>query len=301
LIKYVTHGEVDKAKWDECINQSLNSLVYGYSWYLDKAAPGWDALVLDDYEAVFPLTHKKKYSFHYLYQPLLTQQLGLFYKDVPGRDRLPDFIRAIPGKFRFIEICLNEANEMEEIPLIKRKNYVLDLEKPYGKLVKNYSDHTKRNVSKAKKQNLHIAFVSFNNVVDLHVANKSDNTKRITAADYNRIRQIIGAMQEHNMLQSIGVFSEKQECLAAGIFVRHKDRLIYIMGTSNLAGKDSRAMYLLFDHIIEQNSEQRLLLDFEGSDVDGVARFFKGFGPKKHPYFKWVSNRLPWYIKWLKK
>src|SRR6478736_4032811 len=105
------------------MDQALNSLVYGYSWYLDKAAPGWDALILDDYEAVFPLPHKKKYSFEYVYQPLLTQQLGLFYKNLLGREQLTEFIAAIPKKFRFIDICLNETNELEEIPLIKRKNY----------------------------------------------------------------------------------------------------------------------------------------------------------------------------------
>jgi lipid II:glycine glycyltransferase (peptidoglycan interpeptide bridge formation enzyme) len=301
LINYLTHEEIDKAKWDECMDQSLNSFMYGYSWYLDEAAPGWDALVLDDYEAVLPLTHKKKYSFEYLYQPLLTQQLGLFYKTLFGREQLAEFIKAVPKKFKLIDICLNETNELEDIPLIKRKNYVLDLERPYPKLLKNYSDHTKRNVSKAKKNNLHIESLSPDEVVDLYLKNKSDDKKRITLHDYDRVRNIIATLQQRNILTTLGVFGEKHDCLSAGIFALHKHRLIYLMGTTNSKGKELRAMYLLFDHIIQRHSEQHLLLDFEGSDVEGVARFFKGFDSKKQPYFKWVANRLPWYIKWLKK
>ena len=137
MIKYITHQQIDKTKWDECIQQSLNPLIYGYSWYLDQSAPNWDALVLDDYEAVFPLTHGRKYFINYLYQPLITQQLGLFYKNLIGAEELENFIKAIPKKFRFVDIALNEANyfESENISIKKRKNYLLDLEKSYSKRV----------------------------------------------------------------------------------------------------------------------------------------------------------------------
>jgi len=62
------------------MEQSVNSMVYGYSWYLTNVSPGWEGLVLDDYLAVMPLTCHRKYFIYYLSQPFFTQQLGVFFK-----------------------------------------------------------------------------------------------------------------------------------------------------------------------------------------------------------------------------
>jgi len=71
-IKHLQQKEIDKIKWDACISNAANGLIYGYSFYLDTMARHWDALVLNDYEAVMPLTWNKKYGFYYLYQPAFT-------------------------------------------------------------------------------------------------------------------------------------------------------------------------------------------------------------------------------------
>lgn len=303
LIKYLTHQQIDKAKWDECIEHSLNTLIYGYSWYLDEAAPNWDALVLDDYEAVFPLTHAKKYLINYLYQPFFTQQLGLFYKNLLGAEHLEDFIKAISKKFRFIDIALNEANhfEVENTFLNKKKNYVLDLEKPYSKTTKKFTDHTSRNIKKSKKVVNKIVEQNFDDVIKLYIKNKSEQTLKVTAKDYKRFSKILNAIQKNEILNCVGVINEKNEIIASAIFAVCNNRITYLMGVSTKEGREKRAMYFLFDHIIEQFSEQSFLLDFEGSDIPGVANFFKGFGAIKQSYYKLHVNNLPWYIKWIKK
>ena len=73
-IQYLSHDEIDKPKWDRCIDEAPNGLIYSYSFYLDHMAKHWDGLVLskgphsdNDYEAVMPLTWNKKYGLHYLY------------------------------------------------------------------------------------------------------------------------------------------------------------------------------------------------------------------------------------------
>ena len=55
MICYLTHNQIDKQRWDECIAQSPDGLIYCWSWYLDVVHPGWEALVEDDYENVMPL------------------------------------------------------------------------------------------------------------------------------------------------------------------------------------------------------------------------------------------------------
>ncbi|MES2779341.1 MAG: hypothetical protein V4651_05525 [Bacteroidota bacterium] len=302
MIVYLTHENIDKTKWDLCIEQAQNSLVYGYSWYLDLLAPGWEALVLGDYKAVMPLTRNKKMTLSYLYQPFFMQQLGLFYKHHHDQDRLIDFIQAIPAHFRYVDINLNEKNELMHTgyALQKRKNLVLNLHDPYEILHKEFDDHCKRNLKKAKKINQKIEAIDANVAVSFYQKHKGNNTSNVLPKHYKKFKAVLQIALQRNMLYCRGVFNENHELIATGIFLIHQGRIIYMMGGASAKGRDARSMYALFDHVIMQFCNHPTLLDFEGSEIPGIARFYKGFGAEKHPYFKLHLNRLPWFLRWLK-
>ncbi|MFN2457688.1 MAG: hypothetical protein ABR502_05760 [Chitinophagaceae bacterium] len=138
-IHYLRNAEINKKLWDECIDKSENGLIYGYSFYLDAMCTNWDALVLNNYEAVMPLPWRKKYGFFYLYYPFLTAQLGLFGRKVTS-ELLENFLNNIPAKFRYWDFPLNYKNvfTLSNFELIQRSNYVLDLSKGYEFICKNY-------------------------------------------------------------------------------------------------------------------------------------------------------------------
>ena len=52
MIKYLTHNNIDKTRWDECIRRSFNGNIYAWSWYLDIVHPQWEALIENNYERV---------------------------------------------------------------------------------------------------------------------------------------------------------------------------------------------------------------------------------------------------------
>jgi len=79
-IYYLRNSEIDKDSWNNCIEQAANGLIYGYSSYLDHMADNWDALVLNNYEAVMPLPWRRKAGISYVFQPFLSAQLGIFGK-----------------------------------------------------------------------------------------------------------------------------------------------------------------------------------------------------------------------------
>src|SRR5439155_19223856 len=108
-IRYLTRNQLDTTKWDSAIDKAGNGLIYAYSFYLDKMSQHWDALVLNDYEAVMPLAWNRKYGISYIDQPFLTAQLGLFGENIsPGI--LTTFLNAIPSKFKYWDFYLNRAN-----------------------------------------------------------------------------------------------------------------------------------------------------------------------------------------------
>ena len=108
MIQYIAYNNLDYEKWDKCIIGSVNGSVYAKSWYLDIVCEQWDALVLNDYEAVIPLPKRKKWGLTYIYQPLMCQQLGVFHKQESYC--VDDFISAIPKEILHFNFNLNTHN-----------------------------------------------------------------------------------------------------------------------------------------------------------------------------------------------
>ena len=93
MIKLYANNEINKRKWDSCVADSQNGLIYAYAWYLDIVSPNWSALIKEDYKAIFPLPIKKKLGISYISQPLFTQKLGLF--SVNDLEDVKSFLKAI--------------------------------------------------------------------------------------------------------------------------------------------------------------------------------------------------------------
>ena len=81
MIEYLSGKEINREKWDMCVCSVPGCKPYAYSWYLDIMAPGWEALVDDDYDSVFPVPAFRKYGFYYIATPVFLQQLGIFSPD----------------------------------------------------------------------------------------------------------------------------------------------------------------------------------------------------------------------------
>lgn len=302
MISYLRHTEIDKNKWDLCLEQSTNSFVYGFSWYLDSVSPNWEALVLDDYLAVMPLTGHRKYFIYYLSQPFFTQQLGVFGKLNLSQELLMEFLSSIPKKYKFIDIQLNEQNQVldELYKVKKRKNYVLELNRPYDKIHKDYNTQAKRNLKQAKKNSLELKTISAKEVVVFYKLHKAISTKGVTNHDYEKLLSLMNSALEKRKLLCKGVYSKSGELLAAGAFLAHKNRIIFLLGNGSELGKETGAMTYLMDCLIFQFANHQMLFDFEGSEIEGIARFFKSFGSEKRNYYRFKQNKLPWIIRFLK-
>jgi hypothetical protein len=176
-LQYLHRNQIDTARWDQCIANAPNGLLYAYSFYLDHMSPQWDALVLGDYEAVMPLTWRKKFGISYLYQPFVTVPLGVFSSGPIDQALMETFIDHIPGKFKLIEIYLNTANNCFNSPFIEpRRNYVLPLTGSYESIEQHYNRHARRKLKKASEARLQVAEGA---VRPAHERGGKDNQQRV--------------------------------------------------------------------------------------------------------------------------
>lgn len=294
MIQYLTHNQIDKKKWDTAIAEFGN--IYAYSWYLDIIHPQWEALVEGDYQVVMPITGGKKFGINYLYQPYFVQQLGVFSKQPLTQEKTESFLKAIPGKYRFAEIRMNESNAFDsDIQGIEyHRNVLLDLYQDYEAIRANYHQNTKRNLAKARNNNLQLVnAVAPNQVVDLFAANRGALLDKWGEAEYARLTALTEKAVNHYNAFILGVTEAgADELICAAIFMKTDKRVTFLFSGQNQAGKDRQAMTFLLDQVIQKYANQPMVFDFEGSDDDNLARFYLGFGGEEVKYPSYTFNRL---------
>ncbi len=293
MINYLEHNAIDKAKWDALIAECGN--IYAYSWYLDIVHPGWEALVEDDYQSVMPLTGGKKFGVNYLFQPYFVQQLGVFSKALTA-ETTEAFMKAIPSKYRFAEIRLNEGNGLEGgIQGVEyHRNVLLNLNQDYEAIRSNYHQNTKRNLAKAEDHNLQlVTSVIPYHVVALFRDNRGALLNKWGDVEYKVLTHLAKTAQRRNSAFMLGV-SEKGvgQLLCAAIFMKTKDRITFLFSGLTEEGKQRQAMTYLLDQVIQQYAHQPITFDFEGSDDENLARFYLGFGGNETKYPSICFNRL---------
>jgi hypothetical protein len=297
-IEYLTEKNINKKKWDHCISNATNGLIYGYSYYLDYMADHWDALVLNDYEAVMPLPWRKKYYIHYLYQPFLTAQLGVFGNDITA-DILEAFLKAIPSKFRYWDISLNHENNfpVSNFPLYQRANYILNLSPTYEELYNNYRENVKRNIKRSANYSCRVrTIVELDQIIELAKLHAKDYTE----TDFRHFGKLVSLLNETNQVKNYGAFSNKGELVSSATFLFSNKRAYYILVGNHPNGRTLGASHALIDAFIKDHAGNELILDFEGSDIRNLAFFYTSFGANEEKYAAIKLNRLPWWIKWLK-
>jgi len=299
-IKYLTNNTIDKKKWDDCITNASNGLIYAYSYYLDAMAKNWDALILNDYEAVMPLTWNKKYGFYYIYQPFFTASLGIFGKDISA-DLLNKFLTAIPEKFKYWDFYLSNYFSVSHFELYKRTNYILPLNKNYELLFASFRDSTKRNIKKAEQLGCIVKKeISIEEIIML-AAEQSNKFSPVTDEDYEKIMQLYKLLHNQQKAITYGAYSHNNELLASCAFFFSHERAYYILVGNHPNGKTIGASHLLINAFIKDHAGENLLLDFEGSEINNVAFFYSSFGATEEKYMGIKLNKLPKLIRLLKK
>jgi hypothetical protein len=293
MLKLVQRKEIDVLKWDDLIAHSPAETIYPYCWYLDAVADNWSALVVDDYSFVMPVVWKKKVGMKYIYQPFYTQQLGVFSKEYVEPELIQRMLKILYKKFRFAGLNFNAKNLVgEEKPFTveDKSNYVMTLNQDYDTHYKGFSSNAKRNIKKAiefseqAERNLPVEEL-------VRLKQENDVIQR-SEGDYRWMVKVFESIQQHDA-GKIYAIRTGSEITAAAFFAFSKTRAIYLLSASSRKGKEQRGMFRIIDTFIQDYAGSGMILDFEGSNIPSVARFFGGFGAQADIYQSVSFNRLP--------
>jgi hypothetical protein len=292
MINFLKHKQIDKKRWDGCILNSVNGLVYAQSWYLDIVSPGWEALIEDDYKSAMPLPAKCKYMIPYLIQPRYTQQLGIFSNNPISPEKVKSFLHRIPRKFVWCDFNLNSHNPVNNLTgILNRYNYELNLATDYQEIYKGYNENTRRNIKKSLQAGTTFEVENEPDVFyELFKTNTKLNLPDIALA---QLKSITEYSISNNYGEIVFTHNTNGQVIAGAFFLKAFGKIIYLISFTSDEGQQNSAMFQIIDEMIKKYASQPFIFDFEGSMIPGIARFFAGFGAEKTTYPSYQHSIIP--------
>ena len=285
----------------------MNGLIYAESAYLDAMAANWDAVILDDYEAVMPITWKKKIGIRYIYQPPFLQQGGIFFKTKLPLKIMRSFMDEASGNFKFAEFTVNYLNliDWKQAGLREtlRNNFILQLGSGYKNIFDEYDPYIKQRLNRLKKFSLQYKHSTDHlGILDLYKELYSSRMPSVTGKDYQQFGKLCKYYLKNDRVISRHVYNmDGKELLAAVLLLKDDNRIYNIISCILPNGKKLLANYFLYNELIKEFAGEDIILDFEGSDIPGVAYFYDKFSGDNQQYAFVKFNNLPLPIKLLKR
>ena len=299
-INYLERWEIDTVKWDKCVQRCQHSLSYALSGYLDGVCDNisdyskfnfddenqntseilgqWGGLVLNDYEAVFPLPWRQKLGIYYIFQPLFCQQLGLFGN--PGSFTTEDFLKKIPKKFLKIHLQVHPFFGKPK-GAIDKTNYIIDC--PHLPEDKFNKDALK-NIKKCKEAE--VIYRQPPQIVDvlrMYHQTWGEKAKLTWFDDYEGFENACINMDKEEKLFTVMVKDKESNKLGSAVFLISSKRIHYVCAAPTELGKKLGIMHGIIAHAAEQFPEHDI--DLEGSSIASVAEFYKKFNPINEPFY----------------
>ena len=295
-LRHIPHNEIDKMKWDACIKSSFNGLIWGFSWYLDIVCDKWDAIVEGDYQRVMPLPVVYKYKQPQIKIPPYVKQLGVFSIDKLNSKIVDSFAGAIPQKFKYVSLPLNDMNKTESKQFKHSfvRNFQLDLVQPYDTLVNTFNDITKSKLIEAYKNELTVTRnISTEVFISFYKNAKIKTGLKLTKANEVVLTPLINTLTRFNLAEIHGVYDKNERLCGVAFFLIYLNRLSIMKIATDDYGSSLAAEYLIINEFIKSNSNKNVTLDFPQNVRDKWLEFNTGFGATQTLTTILSRNNLP--------
>ena len=285
-VKYIHHSEIDKQKWDDCIRNSAMGNIYCYSWYLDIVHPKWNALIMDNYSIVFPLTQSRKFGIQYLFTPIYGTQLGIIGTSNTTYKEEALFWKHFPLKIRAIDIHLNRENSYIPIKtnVFKREAQELQLNQSYENIFSKYNQNLKRIIKKNKQQVLIQESTNSSELISIFKKYVGFKIVELKEKDYATLKKLIEKGLSNTYFKIYNCYTIDGELIASCFFSYSHKRITYHKGGATELGKKIGATHILIDSILEKNQLSSSIFDFGGSSIDSIKKFNLSFGSQTYSY-----------------
>lgn len=310
-VNLLSSEEINPEKWDNFVFKSPQGNIYHLHQYLNNLIPVWQAVIAtegNEIIAAMPFQSKLRYQIKFATQPFFAQYLGILfnissenkYKELELKKKIIQEINTqLPSEIKYINY--NFAPEFDyELPLIwsgwiqrKLYTYWLDIRAGYDSFIKNAASHVRREIKKIEQSTIEIRETNDpDSVIHILKTAKGSALSNIPQHYFNALAK---NSKHYNLSGKSTCFIayDGEKAVAGIIYFLFKNKMIYYQGSTLPEYKNSGAMSAIIATSIKKYAGQFDYLDFDGSMIEPIERFFRGFGAYPVSYSNFSLNRLP--------
>jgi len=277
--------------------------IFQQPWWLEAVAPGsWDEVKLINKgktQARLPYIKQKKIGLTLLMMPPFTQVLGPWLEPLQGKyatrlsrqkQMMTDLIEQLP-RFDYFKQNFHYSFDnwlpfyWKDFEQTTRYTYVLDDISDMDAVWSGIKGNIRREIRKARKQITVETDLGVEKLWNMHLKT-FERQNETPDFSFETFKRLDDACKKHDARKAFFAIDEDGHMHAALYIVWDENSAYYLVGGADPKLRNSGASSLLMWEAINYVSERTQKFDFEGSMIESIERFFRGFGARQKPYFR---------------
>jgi hypothetical protein len=289
-----------------CDDASIRPPIFLQPWWLDAAcgANAWGvslAIKADGVHAALPYFERRVRGLRLLAQPALTPYLGPWMRTTGAerdaeysrqKDLMSALIDGLPRRLNYTQRWSPQITNWlpfywRGFEQTTRYTYVLSDLSDEERLWRDLTGSTRREIRKAETRHemTASAHATLDEFLSLNVMTFArQGLDQPYSTEY--VERLDAACQKQGCRQII-IARDSQGRPHAGVYlVWDRESAYYLMGAGDPDLRNSGAASLCMWEAIRSASTVSKTFNFEGSMIETIERFFRGFGARQTPYFQ---------------
>ena len=295
----------DKSEWDYFVDESPQGSIFCRSWWLEAVCPkGFEILVLRKEGRIvagMPMVRSRMLGHKIIRMPKMTQTLGVLLGQPSSQkyekrlstemNVLRELVQTIPQVDYFSMTFHHSFTNW--LPFywagyqqMTRYTYVIEDTSDLDIIFNNMSQTTRNNIRKSKNRGIVVEdSENINTFLELNRKTFARQGKK-PPWTHQFISRLDSTCAQHNA-RTIFLAKDKNDKIHAAVYVVHDKKCMYaLMSGSDPELRSSAAHHLAKWKCIEFAHKLNIRFDFEGSMMENVECFNRGFGASQRPYFR---------------
>lgn len=295
-VTLVEGKNINEDKWSALLAfASVDQKLFSAKWFLDIVHPDWCAYIDGDYESALVLPKKKRWGISYLVQPLFCQKFSILHnrptlstEDI-SIETYSNLISWTGKNFLKVHFCLGFLPQPSDKFIIKeRTNCKLKLDSGFRNA---YSSQIKRHLKQAQNFSFHSSFSdSPKELIQLFNENNNKENSYYGRSEMLILEKVIfeGIRSKRMLLQEVR--NNSGELLSGAVWFLAGNDSIFFFSARKSDTSEKGFFSWMIDHFIETQLKGLGVLDFEGSDNEGLKRYYLGFGSEVEKYYEIIKK-----------
>lgn len=294
-----------RSDYRDLCNVESSIPLFSKAWWLDAVCgdEGWHVVLVfrgDQIIGALPYTSRKRLGLRVIGQPKLTQNLGPWvrpsnvkYAKLLGYEK--DILQALADNLpEFDHYAQNwHLDRTNWLPFYWRgfkqtTRYTYRINRLIGENAawESCQEKIRTDVRKATNR-FGVSVTCTSNLHQFLEINSKTFSRQGRRVPYSEkiVRRIDSVCQEHGCRRIYIAKDQENRTHAGAYVVWDSDTAYYLMGGGDPALRNSGAGSLCLWEAIRTMPDHLVAFDFEGSMIESVERFIRGFGAVQNPYF----------------